>query len=397
MISVQDASETVLSLSRDWGVERVPLEDALGRVLAESIISDRPMPPFDRVTMDGIACRYEALSSGKPLRIEDIAPAGAPQKQLTDKVGCIEVMTGAIVPAGCDTIVRYEDLEIVAGYAHVQPLLFDKGQNIHRKGSDRHQGSVICLPYKIISPAEINVLATVGHDHVSVKKRPKALVGSTGDELVPIASVPLSHQIRRSNDAMLRAALMPFCSMIDVQHIPDDPEYLTAVLGEAVETYDCLILSGGVSAGKYDYIPETLRQIGVKCHFHKVAQRPGKPLWLGSIDKGPVVFALPGNPASSFLCLHRYTLVWLKSCLGIWTQVPSVILDASITFTKPLTYFAQVRIENRDGKRYAYPILGNGSGDLANLVDADGFVEMDASLHHVNQGDILPFYGYRGL
>jgi len=398
MISVEKATEIVLAHSVDWGTEEISLDHGINRVLSEDLHTDRDMPPFDRVTMDGIAIKYHDYKVGeRQYQITGMAAAGSPLQGWTGSGTCLEVMTGAILPTGTDTVIRYEDLSVAEGQATILIDSIKGGQNIHQRGSDREEGSLIVRRGTILSPAEINIAATLGKSRLNAQRLPKTVVFSTGDELVPIDSIPAPHQIRRSNSHMVRASLTSFGIQAEVLHIKDDQEQLTKELSHILDQYDLVILSGGVSAGKYDLIPDTLKSLGVQQHFHKVRQRPGKPIFFGSKSDGTTVFGLPGNPASTFLCTNKYILPWLNNSLGLSIKNISAIMAEDITFSKDLTYFAQVKLEILEGRLLAYPVLGKGSGDLANLADADGFVEISAALPGLTKGDIAPVYVYRTL
>ncbi len=398
MISVAEAEEIVLSRVRSYGIEEVTLSAAIGRVLMEDIRADRPLPPYDRVTMDGIAILYSSFDAGQRVyEIADIQAAGMPQKSLNDSSQCMEVMTGAILPADADTVIRYEDLTIHEGKVKINIETVKYKQNVHRLGSDRVLGEILVPSARIISGAEANICATVGKATVKVAKLPQVMVISTGDELVPIVEQPLPHQVRRSNVYALQTALQQSGINCDTAHLNDDIEELHGALSEYCASYDVLILSGGVSMGKYDYIPEILQQLGVEQLFHKVRQRPGKPFWFGEKSDGPVVFALPGNPVSSFACLHRYVYPWLFRSIGMSRTELFAELGAPISFTKDLTYFAQVRLSWDRGRLIATPVEGNGSGDLANLSDADAFLEIPRGRDLYDPGEIFRIYPYRPL
>ena len=397
MITVEEACRLVLLNTRSWGSEKVPLMKANGRVITESFSTDRPMPPFDRVTMDGIAIKYESYQKGQRIfQIDGIAQAGASQETLGNSAACLEVMTGAVMPNGLDTVIRYEDLSIVDDSAEITVNNVKIGQNIHRKGSDRNAQDRLLTPPRIVTPAEVNIAATIGKDEITVAKLPRTMVVSTGDELVEISEIPLPHQIRKSNVYMILSALQTYGIDADHCHLRDDKELISNSLAEFLSSFDLIILSGGVSAGKYDFVPKVLSELGVECHFHKVAQRPGKPIWFGSKSDGPVVFGLPGNPVSSLVGFVKYVKLWLDRSFGLLSPTLYCTLKEDIHFSKPLTYFGQVKVHYSEDGLYASPVLGRGSGDLANLLDADGFVELPRELEHFSAGQNFPIHLYRG-
>ena len=196
MISSLEASRIINESARDFGVAMVALGDATGRVLREDWFTDRDMPPYDRVAMDGIAIKYAYFESGQRLFIIDgVAPAGQVQITLTQEDRCIEVMTGGVLPNGCDTVIRYEDVSISTGIAMIKLDHINQGQNVHHQGKDHNAGELIVESLSKISSAEIGVGATLGKSKIKVSKLPKVMVISTGDELVPIDQIPLPHQI----------------------------------------------------------------------------------------------------------------------------------------------------------------------------------------------------------
>jgi molybdopterin molybdotransferase len=398
MLSVEEAYQIVMANCAHFATQTVGLENALGRVLHEPLLADRSLPPFDRVTMDGVAIAHQSWQNGqRTFKIESVAAAGKPQQTLQNAAHCVEVMTGAMLPVGTDTVVRYEDLNIADGTANIADIIVVPGQNVHSQGQDRQIGDVIVPAGRRISPAELGVAASVGKAMLQVAAQPHAVVVSTGDELVPVTATPLPHQIRSSNGYALQAALQMRGVQADNLHLRDDADLIARELARCLEEYDFVVFSGGVSAGKFDFVPAALEKLQVKKLFHKVAQRPGKPFWFGMSPQGKAVFALPGNPVSTFMCLHRYTLPWLEQSLG--GQVPAPLLatlNSDFTFEAPLTYFLQVKLRlSSQGIWEAIPVVGNGSGDLANLTDADAFLELPAQESIFRKGSVFNAFVYR--
>ncbi|MBX2930282.1 MAG: molybdopterin molybdotransferase MoeA [Saprospiraceae bacterium] len=398
MLTTQEASEIILAHAGHFGEEAVALESALGRVLREPLLADRDFPPFPRVTMDGIAIAFQAFTEGQSaFFIEEIQAAGAPQLQLSNPANALEVMTGAILPLGADTVIRYEDLNIVDGIAQVQIEDIRAGQNVHPRGSDRRAGQEITAAGRLIGAAEIGVAATVGKNALRVARLPRVLIVYTGDELVEVDAVPLPHQIRVSNAYTIQALLSPWGIRAGRLHIADDLARTKDALRDALQQYDVLLLSGGVSEGKYDYVPRALSELGVRQLFHKVAQRPGKPFWFGCVPEGAAVFALPGNPVSAFVGARRYFVPWLRQSLGLPPEAEEwAVLTEPFDFKPDLTYFLQVRLHSGPtGVRSAQPIAGKGSGDLANLADADAFLELPKGRDHFPAGEAFRVWRYR--
>jgi molybdopterin molybdotransferase len=270
MITVEEAEQIILAQLRDYGTEVVPFEQALGRVLAEDIVADRDLPPYNRVTMDGIAVIYKAIQDGiTSFKIKATQAAGEEPVEIENEDECVEIMTGAALSPSVDTIIRYEDLEIADGVAKLLVTEIRNGQNIHQKGKDKKQGDVVVAAHQYITPAIISLVASVGKAYVLVKKQPKVMIISSGDELVDVADSPSGYQIRRSNNYTIKAALKHHGLDADMLHIPDDPEATKQQLQYCLQGYDVILLSGGISMGKFDYVPQALEDLQVKNYFIK--------------------------------------------------------------------------------------------------------------------------------
>lgn len=398
LIKVAKALAIIQQNKKNFGTEEIPLAESIGRILRENLTTDRALPPYNRVTMDGIAIQHQFFANGnRTFSVEGIAPAGSPQITLKKEDGCIEVMTGSVLPKNVDTVIRYEDVVIENGSATIQVNELKKGKNIHRQGEDRQRGDLVVKGGAVISPAEVGVAATVGKSSLKVARLPKTIIISTGDELVEIEEKPLAHQIRKSNVHRLQATLLKYKIKADRHHLDDDMAIIQKDLKEIIEKYEVVILSGGVSKGKFDFLPDALAALGVEKLFHKIKQRPGKPFWFGKAPNGTLVFALPGNPVSSFLCTQRYFVTWLNASLGLPTDnLPHGILTEDTTFKPDLTYFLQVKVSyNEKGQILATPVSGNGSGDLANLVDADAFLQLPTGKDLFEKGEVYPLLFYR--
>ncbi len=397
MIEVQEALRIIEGERQEFGVETVPLQHALGRVLAEAWHTDRDLPPYDRVTMDGIAIQYEQFKTGqRSFQVEQISAAGMPQAKLNESTACIEVMTGGVCPEGADVIIRYEDVQIEQGVANVLIDEVKRHQNIHFKGQDRTKNSLVVPSGKKISPSEIAVGASIGKTFPLVYKMPKIAVISTGDELVEIEQIPQDHQIRRSNVYAIQAYLKEWGIESDGFHLLDNKDQLKLEIEDYLNQYDAIILSGGVSKGKYDFLPQIFKDLGVEKKFHGVKQRPGKPFWFG-VRASCTVFALPGNPISSFLCMQKYFSHWLHTCIpGYLEDTLYAELSADVHFKPDLQYFLEVALQYDPlGKLIATPKKGNGSGDLANLVLTDAFIELPKGPVLYKKGSAYPLIKYR--
>ncbi len=395
MVSVEEAESIILGNLFTPKIIAIEIEQAEGRVLAENVTADRDFPPFNRVAMDGIAINFQSFMFGqRSFIVEGIQAAGMPQQKLQQENNAIEVMTGAMLPEGADTVIRYEDIDIENGSAKILIDTVEPNQNIHPQAQDCKKGEKLLSTGFKISPAEIALLASVGKSQIHVFQFPKTAIISTGDELVDVNEQPHPWQIRRSNAYALQAAFKQINHHADQFHVFDNEESLTRELKKIFESYELIILSGGVSKGKYDFVPRTLEQLNVKKLFHQVSQKPGKPLWFGR-SESHTVFALPGNPVSTYMCYYRFIKPWLERSLGLVSEKNVAILAKDFQFKPTLTYFLQVKTTNEHGKLMAYPNAGGGSGDFANLKDVTGFLELPAHQSEFKAGEIFPFYSFR--
>ncbi len=410
MLSVSDAFTITQQHLLTLPAETVSLTDASGRVLREAVRADRDFPPFDRVAMDGIGIRFSDYAAGqRTFLITGQQFAGQPQRTLphqtvTDVLTCLEVMTGAMLPIGTDTVIRYEDVTIADGRATITIDDVQPGQHIHHCATDRRAGDELLSIGTLLVPSAIAVAASVGRATLSVTTLPRVALISTGDELVDVADTPLPYQIRRSNTYMLRAALLSLGITATLHHIIDNETVLETDLLNLLTNNDVLILSGGVSAGKADFVPDVLARLGVQKHFHKVEQRPGKPLWFGTTtDKinpdtsspAKTVFALPGNPVSTVLCAYRYVIPYLRASLGLLpAPVQYAQLAKPFVFKPAITYFLPIQLTSEpDGRTLAHPLPGSGSADFANLLTADGFMELPADRSEFGSGEAFRVWG----
>lgn len=395
MVSVQEATSIILSNLFQPKTRKANLNECLGKILAEPILADRDFPPFDRATMDGIALAFDSYQEGQTnFRIESIQAAGKLRKKLNSNSGCIEVMTGAMLPEGTDTIIPYEQVEIRNEHATINAKQVIKGQNIHLQGSDAKENQTLLEPGTLITPAEIALLASIGKTSVLVFSAPKFVIISTGNELVDIDQIPLPYQIRKSNSYALQAALAELGIDSALLHLADDQDQLKTEIKQALLDFDILLLSGGVSKGKFDFVPSVLESLGVHKLFQQVSQKPGKPMWVGSFGN-KFVFALPGNPVSTFLCFHRYVKPWLLQSLGAKSPVSKAILSKDFSFKADLTYFLQVKLSNVEGTLLAEPIAGGGSGDFFNLKEVDGFLELPSGQKEFKAGSSYHLISFR--
>ncbi|WP_420386853.1 molybdopterin molybdotransferase MoeA [Roseivirga sp.] len=397
MISYQEALQVISQHQLTLNTTRVPIEQANGHVLAQDLIADRDFPPFDRVTMDGIAINFADYEKGqRSFPVADVIGAGMPQKNLDIPGQCVQIMTGAIMPTGLDTVIRYEDIEIEDDVATIKEEGIRHRQNIHFKGQDKKAGEAVVAKGTRLSPVELIVAASIGQSEIPVLELPKAAIITTGDELVNIHESPLEHQIRRSSNYGVQALLKEWNVDATQFHLKDDKELMIRELTSILSTHQLIILTGGVSRGKFDYLPEVLEELGVEKHFHKVKQRPGKPFWFGTRNKQNIVFALPGNPVSSFACANVYLRHWLQLSQGMEATNSYAELGQDLSFPPELTWFVECQLEHlENGKVRATAFRGNGSGDFANLTLADGFLILPEKQETFKAGEVYPYIRYR--
>ncbi len=401
MLDVASAAAEILGRAKPLSTELTALEHLSGRILAEPIYAERDQPPFDRVTMDGIAVRFER--GRKRWRLAGRQLAGQPPSKLATLGDAIEIMTGAVRPHGADTIIPNEHYSVISGSGGDEIMLESgyqprAGQHLHARASDHVAGTLLVDQGARIGPAEVAIIASAGRTAVTTFRMPRVAVVATGDELVAAGDPIQPHEIRLSNAPALVAALGAI-GLVDSEwhHLPDNKTVLGDALATIIDANDVVLLSGGVSRGKADYVPEVLEALGATCHFHRVAQKPGKPLWFGSTANGCLVFGLPGNPVSTLACFCRYVRPALMNLKGQTDRpVSTVKLGAQWQFSPKLTALVPVVISSDDsGVTWAKPLGTNTSGDFTALAGADGFVELPAADSVFEAGRTVAFFGWR--
>jgi molybdopterin molybdotransferase len=398
LISPAEAEAQIRAHAALLPATSLPLAELIGATLRERVVAAYDQPPFDRVTMDGIAFAFAAYEQGRrKFRVAGTQAAGAPPLSLGNSEHCIEVMTGAMLPAGCDCVVPVEQLSVADGVAQLAPEAAPQSRsNIHERGTDSRCGQDLLQPGIRLGPAEVAVIAANGQTHASVSRSPRIAVISTGDELIEPGKPLAAWQIHRSNVYAVMAALQRRgFAQLTLDHLPDDPAILRERLGAHLQAHDVLILSGGVSMGRFDYVPQVLAELDVRVVFHKVAQRPGKPLWFGVGPGGQTVYALPGNPVSTLVCLARYVFAGLETSLNAAPSAPERIALAERFEVKPaLTMFVPVQIGSAAVQRQAVLKPTRGSGDFTSLIGTDGFVELPVGPAAVAAGTPVALYSW---
>ncbi|RYD60777.1 MAG: molybdopterin molybdenumtransferase MoeA [Verrucomicrobiaceae bacterium] len=360
-------ADTHTAQLRPLGAETVALAGALGSTLAMPLIADRPFPPYRRAMMDGIAFAADTLPATGPVIFAGLQAAGDPPPESLPSGQAWEIMTGAVVPDDCDTVVPYEDIEGGRPTAG-----FKKGQFIHEAGSDAAAGAVLVTAGSVIGPVEIAATASVGLTEVEVFRRAKVAILSTGDEAIPPGVAPQPWEIRRSNGPMLEAMLVRRGNdVVFHDHAPDDPEICGRILDQALAKCDVLLICGGISKGRRDFIRGLLEERLGKPAFHGVEQRPGKPLafWQGL----PVVFALPGNPVSVLATFTRHVLPALSRLEGREFLPLKVRMNEAPAPLPKFSWLLTVAM-GPDGTLLARP--PSNSGDFISVAGTCGIIEI---------------------
>ncbi len=399
MIDVKLADELIGNCTIELSTELVNLSDLKGRVLASPIKASREYPPFDRVAMDGIAICYKNSSNNKCFTIQGIQKPGNKALDLKSSKEAIEVMTGAVLPAGTDTVIPYEHIEIKNNQAIVKEEV-KLNQNIHFKGSDYLKDCILLDSGLKLNSASIAIIASQGIKEVLVFNYPNIAIISTGDELIEPGLNCKDWQIWRSNPFSISAELeslgLPKENM-NMFHLNDNRNQIYNSLTNIIDNFEVIILTGGVSMGKYDFVHSVMADLDVKKIFHKVKQKPGKPIFFG-IKNEKIIYGLPGNPVSSLFCTRRYIIPFIERALGLKPTFFKAILSEDVFFKKiDFVLFKAVNIESSDqGNLIATPIKSNGSGDFSSLALSQGFIELPAGQCEYKVGDFFPFYSWKG-
>lgn len=396
MLTTVEAIHAIRQAMPAFDGETVALDESIGRVLRQPVHAERDQPPFDRVMMDGIAIRFADFDDGRrEFPIQSRQHAGDAAHTL-DAGMCIEIMTGASLPAGADCIVPVERISVSNGAAKIEAGYdAELRQHIHARGSDHTEGAQLLRPGARIAPADIAIIASAGLPEVEVSRLPTIRVISTGNELVPAGQPIEAHQIRESNGpavvAMLRQHGYSDCAH---DHLVDDVAILERRIAEHLDQADVLVLSGGVSMGKADFVPQVLKTLGVEVVFHKISQRPGRPMWFGIGPQKQAVFALPGNPVSTLVCCRHYVIPALANASGASPGNPEfAALAQDVAFRPKLTLFLPTRlVSNAAGTLLALPVQTNTSGDFASLTGTDGYVELALGDTFFETGTTVPLY-----
>lgn len=394
MIEISKALKLIERQVAPLKSERVPLADAVGRVLAEDVVADIDMPPFDRSQMDGYAVSADDTTNAPVgLRLAGEAAAGRGWHKTLKPGEAVRIMTGAPVPKGSDAVQKVElTRETSRGVEILEPT--EKGRFIVTRGSEIRRGKVVVKRGEVVSDNMIATLAAFGYARVKVSSQPRVAVFSTGSEIVEVGKKPGRDQIRNSNSVMLDILCRRHGAVTSVLPIvEDDPDRLKQTIKTAAASTDVVVITGGVSVGKYDHTKPALVELGADLFFDKVRLKPGKPAVFARLGK-TLIFALPGNPVSAAVTFHlfvRKCLMMSQSALTSGLRKGNAVIAADVRAARERATYLPARCEtNKQGVLVAKPLKWHGSSDFIGFARADALVVLPrgASLARGDVADI---------
>ncbi len=401
MLSLAEASARILSKAYRLEAEEVPLLEAQGRILYSEERARWMLPPWDNSAMDGFAVRASELPGEIP--IAGVIAAGATPDDKLAPGTCLKIMTGAPIPQGCDAVVMREKVEEREDKAYFSETP-KAAAHIRRAGEDVEEGSLLLAANTRLGPGELSILAAQGITNVKVTRRPRVVILSTGDELVPLGASPKAGQIINSNNVTLAAQIRQAGAIaIDAGIIGDSLEDTVRALKACID-YDVLITSGGVSVGDFDYVKDAFAEVGVQTSFWKVAIKPGKPVAFGTRERGQdkapqLVFGLPGNPASSLVAFEVFVRPLLRQLMGhpkAKRDQVQVKLSSPITKSKGRTHFVRAQVKREGEHLIASALAKQGSGMLRSMVSVDCLLVLPAEHEDYEEGAVVSAIALRG-
>jgi molybdenum cofactor synthesis domain-containing protein len=396
MIPVAEAIRIVVEKAEPLAAERVPLDEALGRVLAEEVFADTDLPPFDRAQMDGYAVRSADLrETPARLRVVGEAAAGSGWRGTLHAGEAVRIMTGAPLPAGADSVQQVEvTREEEANSFVLVERATEPGQFYAPRASEIRRGERVLAAGEEINAARMAVLASFGYAEVPVRGRPRVAVLATGTELVQVAERPGEDQIRDSNSYSL-AAYARLAGAV-VERLPfagDDPDLLRVEIEGAAARSDVVVLSGGVSMGRYDFTKAALHALGAELFFERVALRPGKPTVFARLPGGALVFGLPGNPVSVSVTFNLFARTALRALQGAPVAAPfeetAVLARPARGAAERASYLPAALSTDPEGRLLAEPLKWGGSSDFVAFARADALVIVPAGVKVVEAGSVV--------
>ncbi len=386
MITFEEAYKIVMGSVFRVGKEQVHFTESLGRALAMPVKSDMDMPPWNKSAVDGYACRQADLGNDLTV-LETVAAGVLPSKEIMPGT-CSRIMTGAAVPDGADYVFMLEDTED-AGEGRVRFTGKQGNSNIARAAEDLFNGQTVLRPGRLIKPQDIAVMAVTGTTEVTVSCRVKTGVISTGDELVEPEHVPARAQIRNSNAWQLMAQIKRAGAKGNYYGIaPDDEHSIAKFLKTALSENDIVLISGGVSFGDFDFVPQAMVSLGLTIHFDQVAMQPGKPLTFCTGDR-KAVFGLPGNPVSAFVQFEVMVRPFIEKMMGVSTETPAMSLPLASDYSrKRAERMAWIPfILTPEGE--AMPAEYHGSAHITALPDAWGLITIPRGQSWIQKGEMV--------
>lgn len=385
MIEFNEAYEIVMNSVFETDSETIPFNESSGRILDEDVRSDIDLPPFNRSAMDGYACRITDLNS--ELEVVDVIAAGKLPQQKVGINQCARIMTGAIVPDSCDVVFMVEESQILSN-GKVKFTGSESKRNMSYKGEDVKTGDIVLRKAKFILPQDIATFASVGHTNVRVKKKPVVGIISTGDELVSPYNYPEISQIRNSNSYQLRAQINRSGAIaVDYGIAPDNEEITLKIIEKALGGSDIIILTGGVSMGDFDFVPEVFEKVGIKILFNRVNVQPGKPTTFGLHSKS-CIFGLPGNPVSSYIQFELLVRPMISRMMGYnWKPVVQRLPMAMDYERKSSSRLGFIPV-SISAAREIVPVEYNGSAHITSLSYSDGIIAMKPGVKSILKGEM---------
>ncbi len=389
MITVTEARNTVMASSRLLEPVLLAFDQAIGYVLAADIISPVSIPSFPQSSMDGYAIRFS--DQEHVLTIQDELPAGTARQLQLMPGKTIKVFTGGPVPDGADTVVQKEWVKVTEEAIQIQQHTVALGANIRVPGVEIEAGDIAIPKGILLNSMHIGFLASLGITEVSVIRKPSVSIIITGNELVQPGNPLLFGQVYESNGVALKTCLEKlYIKQIEISYAKDLLAETSSVIAQAIRSSDMVLVTGGVSVGDYDHVANAFQQVGVVKHFHTVQQRPGKPLFFGTMDN-KWVFGLPGNPVSVLSCFYQYVMPLLQKVSGsVIEDTVTAKLSAAFEKKPPLTFFLKGYCKNE----VATVLQKQASFQLSSFVMANCWIELAETKTQFNTGDevvIHPF------
>lgn len=398
MLSTEEALRTMLECAERLRPVEVPLDEAAGLILADDIEARGSVPPFTNSAMDGFAVQASDIVSAtteRPVRLrilEDV-PAGKVAAGSVAAGTTMRIMTGAPIPPGADTVVQVELTRLEGSEVLVLKAL-RPGTNVRLAGEDMKDGATVLRRGTLLRPGEVGVCAAAGHAVVSVYRRARVAILTTGTELVDVSVVPGAGQIRDANAHSLRAQVGAIAAEpLVFPRVADTREAVRAAVMQALEQADVVLTNGGVSVGDYDFVKEVLEDLGAQLVFWRVKQKPGKPMAFWTLGSKYVV-GLPGNPVSCMVCTEEYVRPMVRRMMGfplLYRPVRSAVLDE--TYAKGAdagrTHFVRVRLHEQDGALHAVLTGPQGSGILTSMAEAEALAIIPEDVSTIEAGSLV--------